>query len=201
MPAAVSPFTSAGASGDVTCSPEGGVPTAFATFFTTPALTSACVNSYVAKQFVDSPGANSLASHSISDSVPVPEKVPSFTATFVSVTLPELVTTNRYVTFSPAFHGAPSSCAAVFTRPMPAAVSPFTSASSVASTCTPSGDVPTAFAAFNTLPVSISACVNVYSAEHLASAPTASSATSHVITGVVPLPENETSSTATLVSG
>ena len=178
------------------------MPTAVATFSTKPALTSACVNSYVATHSVDSPGANSLASHSISDSVPVPEKDFSFTDTFVSVTLPELVITNRYATSSPAFHGAPSSSAAVFTRPILGVESPFTSAGASGDvTGSPEGGVPTAVATFFTKPASISACVNVYSAEHVVSAPISSTAASQVITGSGPLPENETSSTATLVSG
>jgi hypothetical protein len=83
--------------GDVTSGPVGGVPVAVAVFVTCPASTSACVTEYVAVHVTETPGASDAApaGHDTADNVPVPEKAPSVTVTFVRVVLPEFVTRNE----------------------------------------------------------------------------------------------------------
>ena len=82
--------------------PAGGVPVAVAVLAIEPASISACVTVYVAVQSTLAPGANAPGGHVATGAVPVPVNAVSVTAGSVMVTLPVLVTTNVYVTTSPA---------------------------------------------------------------------------------------------------
>ena len=82
----------------VTGPPVGGVPLAVAVFSTEPVSMSAWVTFLVAVHVLDPPGARFPAGHVMADR----PGNGSVTPTVLSVTLPELVTRNEYVTTEPA---------------------------------------------------------------------------------------------------
>jgi hypothetical protein len=91
------------------------------------------------------------------DSVPVPENAVSFTITLVSVTLPELVTRNEYVTTSPT---DAVDWEADFTMEIAGEGDAVTDALEGGDvTSPPVGGVPSAVAVFVTEPASMSAWV------------------------------------------
>ena len=137
----------------------GAVPDAIAVFVTLPVLTSAWVTTYVAVHVVDAAGARVVVGQVIGESVPVPENAVSATLMLLIVTLPVFVTTNEYVTVSPAaetvlgvtdFTNDSEGEAGTVTT----ALDGFESVGVVVP-----GGVPEATAVFVTLPLFTSACV------------------------------------------
>ena len=187
---------------DVTAVPEGGVPVAVAVLVIVPALTSACVLVYAAVQVTDAPGANDAApdGHDTGDSAPVPENAPSATDTLVRVTFPVFVTTNEYITASPAadtVEGVADFC----TEIAGSAAAVTAAVDGPETTSPPAGDVADAVAVFMNWPASTSACVASYVAEQVTDAPGSNDAVTGQLTADIdPEPVNEPSVTVGLVS-
>ena len=156
-----------------TLPPDGGFAWTVAVLATWPASTSACVSAYVAVQVTWALGARLVVGH---ETVPT---LASETATAVTVTAPEFVTTKVYGIVDPTV--APDGVPACLSSVTDASGLIETSVESVAFTTTPVGDCAATEAVLATCPLSASAWVSVYVAVHVVCVPGASVVAGQVI--------------------